>query len=167
MASRCNSVWMSSSVGWPPTKMPDFDANEGLARLPGAAPGGRPAPAFIYAAVGRYLDVLLVVLATPAALILGAPALGCAIGAVAWLGQRLLAQLDRRLIEGRTELQTRLGLNLVEAFGRIWLLAGAIVIAAVAGGRADGLAASVMIFSAYSIAFAMRLVKGRPGGLRA
>lgn len=144
--------------------MPDFDANEGLARLPGAAPGGGSAPAFGYMAVVRHLDVLLVILATPAALILGAPALGCAIGAVAWLTQRLLAQLDRRWIEGTTELQARFGLNLVDAFGRIWLLAGAIVIAAVAGGRADGLAASLMIFSAYSVAFAMRLVKGRPGG---
>ncbi|HYL69871.1 MAG TPA: hypothetical protein VEY89_01040 [Candidatus Dormibacteraeota bacterium] len=107
---------------------------------------------------------MLVILATPAALILGAPALGCVIGAVAWLAQSLLAQLDRRWIEGTSELQARFGLNLVDAFGRIWLLAGAIVIAAVAGGRADGLAASVMIFSVYSIAFAMRLVKGRPGG---
>jgi hypothetical protein len=144
--------------------MPDFDANEGLARLPGAAPGGRSAPTFSYTAVLRHLDVVLVILATPAALILGAPALGCAIAAVAWLTQRLLAQLDRRWIEGTSELQARFGLNLVDAFGRIWLLAGAIVIAAVAGGRADGLAASVMIFGVYSIAFAMRLVKGRPGG---
>ncbi len=114
----------------------------------------------------RYLDVLLVAVATPVALILGAPALGCAIGAAAWLGQRLLALLDRRLIEGRTELQTRFGVTLVEAFGRIWLLAGAIVVAAVAGGRSDGLAASLMIFGAYSIAFAGRLVDGRPGGPR-
>jgi hypothetical protein len=146
--------------------MSDFDANDGLARLPGAAPGGRLAPAFSYAAVLRYLDVPLVIIATPAALILGAPVLGCLVGAGAWLAQRLLAQFDRRLIEGAKELQTRFGLNLVESFGRIWLLAGAIVIAAVAGGRSDGLAASVMIAGAYSVAFAMRLVKGRPGGPR-
>jgi hypothetical protein len=118
-----------------------------------------PTPAIV-----RYLDVLLVVLATPVALILGAPALGCVIGAAAWLGQRLLAQVDRRLIERANELQSRFGLNLVEAFGRIWLLAGAIVIAAVAGGRSDGLAASLMIFGAYSVALAIRLVNGRPGG---
>ncbi len=36
-----------------------------------------------------------------------------------------------------------LGVGLVEAFGRIWLLAGAIVLAGVVGGRADGLAAAV------------------------
>jgi hypothetical protein len=111
----------------------------------------------------RYLDVVLVAIATPVALALGAPTLGVAVGAAAWLAQRLLAQFDRRLIEG-TELRARFGVNLVESFGRIWLLAGAIVIAAVAGGRSDGLAASLMIFGAYSIAFALRLVDGRPGG---
>jgi hypothetical protein len=116
--------------------------------------------------LARYLDVVVVLIATPLALSLGAPALGCAIGAAAWLGQRLLARFDRRLIEGTIELQARFGVNLVEAFGRIWLLAGAIVIAAVAGGRSDGLAASLMIFGAYSIAFAARLVEGRPGGPR-
>jgi hypothetical protein len=117
-------------------------------------------------ALARQPDVPLVLVATPVALLLGAPALGCLIGAAAWLAQRLLAQLDRRLIEGTARLQSRFGLNLVEAFGRIWLLAGAIVVAAVAGGRSDGLAASLMIFGAYSIAFAMRLVDGRPGGSR-
>jgi hypothetical protein len=116
--------------------------------------------------ISQYLDIVLVVIAVPVALALGAPVLGIAIGAVAWIAQRLLAQFDRRLIEGTTELQTRFGVNLVEAFGRIWLLAGAIVIAAVAGGRSDGLAASLMIFAAYSIALAMRLVSGRPGGPR-
>jgi hypothetical protein len=114
----------------------------------------------------RYLDVVLVAIATPVALALGAPTLGVLIGAAAWLGQRLLAQLDRHWIERTNELQTRFGVNLVESFGRIWLLAGAIVLAAVAGGRGDGLAASLMIFGAYSIAFAVRLVNGRPGGPR-
>jgi len=114
----------------------------------------------------RYLDILILAVATPAALILGAPVLGCVIGAAAWLGQRLLALLSRRLIEGRAELRSRFGVNLIDAFGRIWLVAGAIVLAGVVGGRSDGLAASLMIFGAYSIAFALRLMEGRPGGPR-
>jgi hypothetical protein len=128
--------------------------------------GQRPAAVRSLVELLRYLDVVVVLIAVPLALSLGAPTLGLAIGAVAWLAQRLLAQLDRRLIEGTTELRARFGVNLVESFGRIWLLAGAIVIAAVAGGRSDGLAASLMIFGAYSIAFAVRLVDGRPGGPR-
>jgi len=149
--------------------MPDFDANDGLARLPGTAPGGRLEPALSVAAVLRCLDIALVVVGTPVAVAMGAPVLGCVIGAVAWLAQRVLAQLDRRWIQGATEPRTQLGLNLFEAFGRIWLLAGAIVIAAVVGGRVDGLAASITIFAAYSVAFAIRVLSGppaRPGGAR-
>ncbi len=111
----------------------------------------------------RYLDVVLVVLAVPVALALGAPALGLLIAAGAWLVQRILAHTDRRLIAYAHARGAGLGVGLVEAFGRIWLLAGAIVLAGVVGGRADGLAAAVTIFAAYSVALAIRLVSGRPG----
>jgi hypothetical protein len=113
----------------------------------------------------RYLDVALVAAATAPALVLGAPALGYTVGAVAWLVQRIVAQLDRRWIAGRGA-NARFGLNLIDGFGRIWLLAGAIVLAAVIGGRRDGLAAALLIFCAYSVAFAMRVAEGRPEGSR-
>jgi ABC-type methionine transport system permease subunit len=114
------------------------------------------------AAAARYLDVGLVVVATPVALALGVPALGLIVGAVAWVAQRALAQLDRRWISTSTQPKTQLGLNLFEAFGRIWLLVGAIVLAGVLGGRADGLTAAVVIFGAYSVAFVIRLLSGAP-----
>ena len=123
-------------------------------------------------AILRYLDVVLVVLAAaPVALALGAPALGYAIGAGAWLLQRVLAAGRQALdLSNAPEPRTQLGLNLFEAFGRIWLLAGAIVIAGVAGGRADGLTAALVIFGAYSVAFAIRVLSGgrhrRPGPAR-
>jgi hypothetical protein len=110
----------------------------------------------------RYLDVVLVLVGAAVALALGAPALGCAIGAGAWVLQRVLAHADRRWINNATEPRTQLGLNLFEAFGRIWLLAGAIVLAGVVGGRADGLCAALVIFAAYSVAFAVRVVSGPP-----
>jgi len=113
----------------------------------------------------RYLDVVLVLVAAVPALALGAPALGYAIGAGGWLIQRALEQRNRRWIAGRGD-DARFGLNLVDGFGRIWLLAGAIVLAGVIGGRADGLTAALVIFCAYSIAFALRVVEGRPGGAR-
>jgi hypothetical protein len=114
-------------------------------------------------ALARYLDVVLVVVATPVALALGAPTVGVVVGAAGWLIQRVLARAGQRWIAGRGA-DARFGLNLVDGFGRIWLLAGAIVLAAVIGGRRDGLAAALLIFVAYSIAFAMRLVSGRPQG---
>ena len=70
-------------------------------------------------------------------------------------GRQALDQQARRA-------PTQLGLNLFEAFGRIWLLAGAIILAGVAGGRADGLTAALVIFAAYSVAFAIRVLSGKP-----
>jgi hypothetical protein len=119
------------------------------------------------AAAARQLDLILVVIAVPVALALGAPTLGCLLGAGGWLVQRVLAQLDRRWISVSVKPRTQLGLNLAEAFGRIWLLAGAIVLAGVLGGRADGLAAALVICGAYSVAFAIRVLSGPPSHRRA
>jgi hypothetical protein len=113
-------------------------------------------------AILRYLDVVLVVIAAAPALMLGVPALGYVIGAGAWLVQRVVAQADQRFLRKSAEPRTQLGLSLFEAFGRIWLLAGAIIVAGVAGGRADGLTAAVTICGAYSVAFVIRVFSGPP-----
>ncbi|HWC85077.1 MAG TPA: hypothetical protein VG388_00965 [Solirubrobacteraceae bacterium] len=110
----------------------------------------------------RYLDVALVALAAIPALALGAPVFGYAVGAVAWILQRVIAATDKRLVDRVDEPVRRLGYAMFEAFGRIWLLAGGIVIAGVAGHRSDGLTAAIVIFGAYSIAFVIRLASGRP-----
>jgi hypothetical protein len=115
-------------------------------------------------AIRGYLDVALVVVAAPVALALGAPMAGFAVGAGAWLAQRIIAQLDKRWIGKAVEPRARLGLGVFEAFARIWLLAGAIVAAGVLGGRADGLTAALTIFGAYSVALAVRLLDARPPG---
>jgi hypothetical protein len=113
-------------------------------------------------ALVRYLDVVLLALAAAPVLALGAPLLGYAVGAGAWVAQRVLAQLDRGWIRRTREPRTQLGMNLFEAFGRIWLLAGAIVAAGVIGGRADGLTAALTIFGAYTVAFAVKVITGPP-----
>jgi hypothetical protein len=143
--------------------MQDFDANEDTACLPGAAPGGPGAGALRgLMTLARNLDVALVVVATPVVLAMGAPAFGYLVGAVAWILQSVVRHADQRLVVRAAEPRTRLGLTLFEAFGRIWLLAGAIVLAGVAGGRSDGLTAALVIFAAYSVAFAIRVLSGRP-----
>lgn len=110
----------------------------------------------------RYLDLVLLIPATVAGLSLGAPLFGFLVGLLAWVGQRMLAQADRRWIRRAKAPRTQLGLNLFEAFGRIWLLAGAIVLAGVVGGRADGLTAALVIFGAYSVLFVLKLLAGPP-----
>jgi hypothetical protein len=115
-------------------------------------------------AVARNLDLVVLPVGAALALVLGAPAFGVLVGAGAWLLQRALAMVDRGLIARAAPPGSRLGLNFVDAFARIWLLAGAIVIAGAVGHRRDGLAAALLILISYSLAFAVRLGRGRAGG---
>jgi hypothetical protein len=110
----------------------------------------------------RYLDVVVVAVAAAPALALGAPVAGYAIGGGAWIGQRVLQVLDRRWTRAYLEPRRAVAVNLFERFGRIWLLAAAIIVAGVAGGRADGLTAALVILGAYSIAFLVGLLSGAP-----
>jgi hypothetical protein len=112
----------------------------------------------------RYLDVVVVVVAAIPALALGAPVFGYAMGGGAWIVQRLLQANRHRWVARFTESDTvrRAAFNTFEAFGRIWFMAIAIVLAAVLGHRVDGLTAALVIFVAYSIAFTIRLVSGPP-----
>jgi hypothetical protein len=109
------------------------------------------------------LDVVVLIPAVVLALALGAPAFGVLVGAGAWLLQRAVAVVDRRAIVRAAEPGSRLGLNFIDAFARIWLLVGGIVVAGAAGSHRDGLAAALVIFAAYTIAFAVRIARGREG----
>ena len=110
----------------------------------------------------RNLDVVLVLISLAPALLLGAPVLGYLFGCGGWLVQRVVAATDKRWMSRVSTPLRRLGVNLFEAFGRIWLLAGVIVVAALAGGRRDGLTAALVILVAYSVAFAVRVLSGPP-----
>jgi hypothetical protein len=110
----------------------------------------------------KFLDVPFVVIGAIIALVLGAPALGVIVGAAGWLLQRSLQVIDRRATSRVEDSLRRAGIRSAEAFGRIWLLAGAIIVADVAGGRKDGLAAAITIFAAYSVAFGLRIINGPP-----
>lgn len=122
----------------------------------------RDAEAHALPAALAYLDLLALACGAAVALALGAPAAGVIAGAGAWVLQRVLARLDRGLVMRAREPRNLLALNIAEAFGRIWLLAGAIIAAGVAGSRADGLACAITIGGAYSIAFAVRIFGGPP-----
>jgi hypothetical protein len=110
------------------------------------------------------LDLILLVPGVALALALGAPAFGVLVGAGAWLLQRVVAVADRRAIVRTAEPGSRLGLNFIDAFARIWLLAVGIIVAGAAGSRHDGLAAALVILAGYSVAFAVRIARGREAG---
>jgi hypothetical protein len=110
----------------------------------------------------RYLDVAVAVIAVIAGIALGAPVLGCALGGGAWVFQRVVQAADRSWARRLRDPRSALGISLFERFGRIWLLAGAIVVAGLVGGRQDGLAAALIIFCAYTVRFVIGLVSGPP-----
>ena len=101
-----------------------------------------------------YLDIVLVLIVAVPALAIGAPALGYTVGATAWILQRVASvQLDRRLASV-SDLRRRLGIGVASSMLRVWLLAVTIMIVGVAGTRADGLTAALVIFGAFSLQFA-------------
>jgi hypothetical protein len=112
----------------------------------------------------RYLDVVLLAVGAAVAIPLGAPVVGYAIGGGTWLLQRVVQEVDRRWIAKVGTPVRRLGYTLFEAFGRIWLLAGGLIVAIVVGTRADALTAGLIIFCAYTVALAIRLTSGPPQG---
>ena len=109
----------------------------------------------------RYIDVVVVLVAAIPALALGAPAFGYLVGGGFWILQRVI-QANAPRLTARLPQERQLAARLFEPFGRIFLLAAGIVIAAVAGGRRDGLTAALLIFAVYSVAFAARLLSGPP-----
>jgi hypothetical protein len=119
-------------------------------------------PERVTASAFKYLDVCFVVIGAVIALVLGAPSVGVLVGGAGWIVQRVIQVTDRRFTRRLRDPRKQVGIHVSESFGRIWLLAGAIIVAGVAGGRKDGLTAAILIFAAYSVGFAIRIGSGPP-----
>ena len=105
----------------------------------------------------RYLDVVLVVLAAPIAILLGAPALGYAVGAGVWIAQRVLeAVLDSAARGG--DPRRGIGIKVASMIGRRWLVAIAILAVGLAAEREDGFPAAVVCLAAYTVHLATALI---------
>jgi len=108
------------------------------------------------------LDVPLVVVAAVVAIAAGAPVLGSVIGAGVWLLNRIVAVVDRRWADGMRTPRQQVTITLFERFGRIWLLAGGIIVSGLVGGRRDGLTTALFVFGAYTFVFVIKLFSGPP-----
>jgi uncharacterized Tic20 family protein len=105
----------------------------------------------------RYLDVALVVLAAPFAILLGAPALGYAVGAVVWIAQRLLeTALDRA--GKRADVRREIGIKVGSMIGRVWLIGAGILVVGLAAEREDGFTAALVCLVAYTVHLATALI---------
>jgi hypothetical protein len=104
------------------------------------------------------LDVFLVIVTAPVAVLLGAPALGTLVGAVAWVLQRFATLALERRAKKLDSVRAALGLNLGGAFARAWLVGLAILAVGLAGSREDGLAAAILVLVAFTIYLATTLL---------
>ena len=105
----------------------------------------------------RYLDVLVVVLAAPFVVLMDLPVLGYAVGAAAWIVQRIASAGVERAGR-RLDPRKALGLGMASALARSWIVALAILVVGLTAEREDGLAAGVTVFVAFTLYLATSLV---------
>lgn len=106
----------------------------------------------------RNLDLLLIPMAVPVVLLLGAPVLGVLVGAVLWVGQRLIELGVARVAQTKDNVRVAVGYNLGVMVGRAWLVGLTILAVGTLGDRQDGLAAAILVFVAFTIYFAGSLL---------
>jgi hypothetical protein len=114
----------------------------------------------------RYLDVCLVLATAPFVLVGGLPLAGYLISAAAWLLTRLGAAFLQAQARRAGDMKLKAGLQLAGMMGRVWLVALAVILARVVGGRDDGIMAAALMLAAFTVYFAMSFVT-RDGPTRA
>jgi hypothetical protein len=101
----------------------------------------------------EYFDVVLVLIAGPIVLLVGAPAAGYGVGAAAWIIVRAFGIAVDRGASSRAHVAQQLALRIGYRFTRVFLLTFAAVLAIKAGGKPDGLT-SLLVFT---VAFTVQL----------
>jgi hypothetical protein len=117
----------------------------------------------------RYLDVCLVLATAPFVLVGGMPTVGYLVGAGAWLLTRLGTAWVHARARRVGEPKLRAGLQVAGMMGRIWIVALAVILARLEGGRNDGIMAAALVLAAFTVYFVMSFItregplQGRPG----
>jgi hypothetical protein len=106
----------------------------------------------------RFLDVGLIILALPFVVVAGLPVLGYAVGAGAWIVQRIAGELVERRARAAEDPRTEIGLTVGSIIARAWVVGLAIVAVGTAGSRDDGAMAAATVLAAFSIYFAMNVL---------
>jgi hypothetical protein len=106
----------------------------------------------------RWLDVVLVVLAAPFVILTGLPVLGYAVGATAWILNRLIGVFVERTASRQEDVRRAVGLNLGALIARSWLVGLTILAVGLAGEREDGLTAAILILAAFTLYFVSSLL---------
>jgi hypothetical protein len=106
----------------------------------------------------RYLDIVLLVLAAPFVVLLGAPVLGYVVGAAAWILQRVGSVVIERKAAAADNVRTALALNMASLVIRAWLIGLTILAVGLIAEREDGLTAGITVLAAFTVYFATSLI---------
>jgi hypothetical protein len=106
----------------------------------------------------RYLDVLIVLLAAPFVVLMGAPVLGYVAGGTAWIVSRLGGAWVERWARTNKDPRSQVGIGFAVLMGRAWLLGLTILLVGLEGEREDGLMAALLALVAFTVYFATTLL---------
>lgn len=110
----------------------------------------------------RYFDVVLIVVAAPIVIAIGASASGYAIGGGTWIALRAAGEVLERNKALHANPRTDVSVRLVVMLSRLFLLAIAVIIARSQVGRDAGVTALVVIVVAFTVQLAVSATT-RPG----
>lgn len=105
----------------------------------------------------RHLDLVVLAIALPIFLVAGFPLLGYAVVALAWLLQRGIQAYAERRALASGDRKAAIGVLAGTMMARLWLL-GLSVLGAGLVDRGAGLAAAVLAFALFTIAFSTLLI---------
>jgi hypothetical protein len=106
----------------------------------------------------RYLDVCLVLATAPFVLVGGMPLFGYLVGACAWVLTRVGTAFVHERARRVSDPKLRAGLQVGGMMGRVWIVAFAVVLARLAGGKSDGIMAAALVLAAFTVYFVMSFV---------
>jgi len=106
----------------------------------------------------RYLDVLIVLLAAPFVVLMGAPVLGYVAGGAAWILGRFVGVWVERWARTNKDARAQVGIGFAVLMGRVWLLGLTILLVGIKGEREDGLMAALLALVAFTVYFATTLL---------
>ncbi len=109
----------------------------------------------------RNLDLLVLVAALPVFIVADAPIAGYAAAAAAWIAGRIgmhyAGRRRARALRAANRNQA-LGLTAASMMGRLWVLAGAILLVGLLGEREAGLAAALLALVLVTVSLLTRLI---------
>jgi hypothetical protein len=106
----------------------------------------------------RYFDVVLVVVAAPIVVAIGASGTGYAIGGGAWIALRAVGEVLERNQALHADARTDVSVRLAYMLTRLFLLAIAVIVARSQVGRDAGLTALVVIVVAFTVQLAVSAI---------